>query len=81
MVWQLLTWPLEGLVWIAEQVEDRATSELNNKESLQKQLTTLQIKFDLGEIEEEEFMEKEEALLEAIEAQILAEQAQADEDT
>ncbi|AFY68549.1 gas vesicle protein G [Thalassoporum mexicanum PCC 7367] len=81
MVWQLLTWPLEGLVWIAEQVEDRATQELDHKESLQKQLTTLQIKFDLGEIEEDEFMAKEEELLEAIEAQIIAEQEQDEEQT
>lgn len=70
MVWQLLTWPLDGLLWIAETIEERATEELDQKENLQKRLTALQIRFDLGELEEAEFMAQEQEILEALEAQL-----------
>lgn len=70
MVWQLLTAPLDGLLWIAEQIEERATTELEKQENLQKRLTTLQLRFDLGDISEEEFMVQEQEILEAIEAEL-----------
>ncbi len=67
MVWQLLTWPLDGLMWIAAQIEERASAE-QGRESLEKQLAALQIRFDLGDIDEAEFTERERELLAAIEA-------------
>jgi hypothetical protein len=73
MVWQLLTWPLDSLLWITEQIEERALTELDQKENLQKQLTSLQIRFDLGDISEPDFIEQEQAILEALEAQLNSE--------
>ncbi|PZO39825.1 MAG: gas vesicle protein GvpG [Pseudanabaena frigida] len=70
MIWQLLTAPLDGLVWIAEQIEERATEELEQQENLQKRLTTLQLRFDLGDISEEDFVVQEQEILEAMEAEI-----------
>ncbi len=70
MVWQLLTAPLDGLLWIAEQIEERATTELEKTENLQKRLTTLQLRFDLGDISEEEFNKQEQEILEAMEAEM-----------
>jgi len=70
MVWQLLTAPLGGLLWIAEQIEERATTELEKTENLQKRLTTLQLRFDLGDISEEEFNRQEQEILEAMEAEM-----------
>ena len=70
MIWQLLTAPLDGLVWIAEQIEERATDELAQTENLQKRLTSLQLKFDLGDISEEDFTVQEQEILEAMEAEI-----------
>lgn len=70
MIWQLLTAPLDGLVWIAEQIEERATDELEQTENLQKRLTSLQLKFDLGDISEEDFTVQEQEILEAMEAEI-----------
>lgn len=70
MVWQLLTAPLEALVWIAEQIEERATDELEQKENLQKRLTTLQLRFDLGDISEEDFVVQEQEILEAMEVEM-----------
>ncbi|MCX5936042.1 MAG: gas vesicle protein GvpG [Pseudanabaena sp. LacPavin_0818_WC45_MAG_42_6] len=70
MIWQLLTAPLDGLVWIAEQIEERATEELEQQENLQKRLTTLQLKFDLGDISEEDFVVQEQEILEAMEVEL-----------
>ncbi len=70
MVWQLLTWPLDGLLWIAETIDERASAEFNDKESLQKRLTALQIRLDLGDITEADYVEQEEVILEAMEAQL-----------
>ncbi len=70
MIWQLLTAPLDGLVWIAEQIEERATNELAQTENLQKRLTSLQLKFDLGDISEEDFTVQEQEILEAMEAEV-----------
>jgi len=70
MIWQLLTSPLDGLIWIAEQIEERAVTELEKTENLQKRLTTLQLKFDLGDISEEDFTVQEQEILEAMEAEL-----------
>jgi hypothetical protein len=72
MIWQLLTAPLDGLVWIAEQIEERATEELEQQENLQKRLTNLQLKFDLGDISEEDFVVQEQEILEAMEVELEA---------
>jgi len=72
MIWQLLTAPLDGLVWIAEQIEERATEELEQQENLQKRLTTLQLKFDLGDISEQDFVAQEQEILEAMEVELEA---------
>lgn len=70
MVWQLLTAPLDGLLWIAEQIEERANEELQQKENLQKRLTSLQLRFDLGDISEEDFVVQEQEILEAMEVEM-----------
>jgi Gas vesicle protein G len=68
MVLRLLFAPITGLNWIAEQIQERADTELDDKENLSKRLLTLQLAFDMGEIPEEEFEVQEEELLLAIQA-------------
>lgn len=63
-----LTAPVTGVIWIGKQILDRADGGLSDKEALQKELLALQLAFDLGDLEEEEFEEKEEELLLAIQA-------------
>jgi hypothetical protein len=67
MPFRLLTLPLlgpiTGIMWIGEQIQERVDTELNETENLGKQLLSLQLAFDLGEISEEDFEEQEEALL------------------
>jgi hypothetical protein len=68
MVLRLLFAPVTGLSWVAEQIQERADAELDDKENLHKQLLALQLAFDMGEIPEDEFEAQEEALLLAIQA-------------
>lgn len=66
MLFNLLAAPVTGLTWIAEQVHDRVMEEFDQKSVLSQQLLALQMAFDLGQIEEEVFDEKEEVLLLAL---------------
>lgn len=68
MVLRLLFTPVTGLAWIAEQIQERADAELDDKENLHKRLLALQLAFDMGEIPEDEFEAQEEELLLAIQA-------------
>ncbi len=66
MLWELLTAPVSGLLWVAEQIEERATAELDRQENLHRQLQALQIQYDLGDISEAEFVQREAELLKLI---------------
>jgi hypothetical protein len=68
------------LLWLAEQIRERAEAQLDSKENLQKELTALQIQLDLGEIDEETYSQREEEILLALEALAQAEAGSADED-
>jgi hypothetical protein len=75
MILRLLTFPLDSFIWVAEQVQERVLTELDDRENLQKRLTKLQIQFDMGEITEAEYTIQEEEILERMEAAIAQEKA------
>jgi Gas vesicle protein G len=58
-----ITAPFEGVIWIGEQLLERAEAELDDKENLSKRLLALQLAFDMGDISEEDFEVQEEELL------------------
>ena len=60
--------PIEGIMWIGEQIQERVDTELDDQENLQKHLLALQLAFDLGDISEEDFEVQEEELLLRIQA-------------
>ena len=60
--------PLNGVVWIAEKIKERTNTEFDAQENLHKQLLSLQLSFDIGEIGEEEFEVQEEEILLKIQA-------------
>jgi len=60
--------PINGVVWIAEKIQERTNTEFDDQENLHKKLLNLQLSFDLGEIGEEEFEEQEEEILLQIQA-------------
>lgn len=61
-----LTAPLDGIVWIGEQILERAEAELDDNDNLNKRLLALQLAYDMGDISEEDFEEQEEQLLQEI---------------
>ncbi len=63
-----ITAPLDGIIWVGEQLLERAEAELDDKENLSKRLLALQLAFDMGDISEEEFEIQEEELLLQIQA-------------
>ncbi len=71
--------PISGLVWIGEQIQERTNTEFDAQENLHKQLLSLQLSFDIGEISEEDFEEQEEELL--LKIQALEEQERLDAET
>jgi len=60
--------PIRGVIWIAEKVNEQVERKLYDKEAVHGQLMELELRYDLGEISEEEYLEAEEALLERLKA-------------
>jgi hypothetical protein len=58
--------PIKGVIWIAEKVNEQAEKELYDEDAVRGQLMELELRYDLGEISEEEYMAAEEALLERL---------------
>ncbi|MGF1460997.1 MAG: gas vesicle protein GvpG [Leptolyngbyaceae cyanobacterium] len=72
MVLQLLlapvTAPFTGVTWIAEKILDQVEEATDELEALQKELLTLQLAFDMGDVSEAEFEDREEEFLLQIQA-------------
>jgi len=58
--------PIKGLVWIAKKVAEQAENELYNADKVRGQLVELELRLDLGEITEQEYLAAEEILLERL---------------
>lgn len=58
--------PIKGVVWVAEKVAEQAEKELYDEDAVRGQLMELELRYDLGEIGEEEYLEAEETLLERL---------------
>ena len=55
--------PVRGTMWIAERLQAEAERELNDPERLRRQLENVQVSYELGEIELEEYEQVEEEIL------------------
>lgn len=58
--------PVRGVIWIAEKVSAQAEKELYDEEAVRGQLMELELRYELGEISEEEYLAAEEALLQRL---------------
>ena len=58
-----VTGPVKGVVWIAEKLAEQAERELYGGEEVRGQLMELELRYDLGEISEEDYLAAEELLL------------------
>jgi hypothetical protein len=58
--------PIKGIIWIAEKVNEQVEKELYDEDKVRGQLMEMELRLDLGEISEEDYLEVEEALLERL---------------
>jgi hypothetical protein len=58
--------PVRGTVWLAEQIRDQAEAELYDEGAIHEQFGQLQAMHDAGEIDDDELMAAEDALLERL---------------
>jgi hypothetical protein len=63
----LLAWPvtlpIKGTLWIANKVSEQAMKEFYDEDAVRGKLLELELSYDLGEIDEDEYVAAEEALL------------------
>jgi len=58
-----VTGPIRGIMWIAQQAAEQAEREIYDPAVVHGQLQELEMRFDIGEISEEDYAEAEEVLL------------------
>ena len=60
--------PIRGVHWLAKKVAEQAEKELSDEEGLRGELLELQMRYDLGEVTEAEYSQREAALIERLNA-------------
>ena len=68
----ILLAPVKGIVWLGETLDDMIKTEAQDDNRLKETLLEVQMRLDLGQIDEDEYRRQEGALLEQLDA-ILAE--------
>jgi hypothetical protein len=62
----ILLAPLHGVVWLGRKLNDLAEQELNDPGRIKEELMALQMQFEMDEISEQEYTEKERDLLDRL---------------
>lgn len=63
----ILLLPLNGLVWVGDKLKESAEAEFLDESSVQESLLALQMRLELDEISESEYMEQETELINRLE--------------
>jgi len=64
----LLLAPIKGVVFIAKKIKEHAEGEFLNEEGVRQELRELYLLLETGKISEEEFTDREEQLVDHLEA-------------
>jgi len=64
----ILLAPLKGVVWLAEKLNEMTEKELSDTGRIKEELMALQLQFELDEITEQEYNEREKELLDRLDA-------------
>ena len=64
----ILLVPLKGVVWLGKKINEVVEKELSDEGRVKERLMELQLRFDLDEINEEEYNRQERELLERLDA-------------
>ncbi len=59
----ILLAPVKGLVWLCEKLDEVAEKELSDEGRIKEELMALQLQFELDQISEQEYNQKEQELL------------------
>jgi hypothetical protein len=62
----ILLAPLHGVVWLGRKLNDVADQELNDPGRIKEELMALQMQFEMDEISEQEYTEKERDILDRL---------------
>jgi len=63
----ILLAPLKGVIFIGKKINDVIEKEMSDEGSIKERLMGLQLKFEMDEISEEEYDEREDELLQLLE--------------
>ena len=63
-----VTGPYQSAKWMLEKIHQQVEEEQTDEERVKSRLMELQLRYEIGEIEEEECLEQEEALMEDLAA-------------
>ncbi len=63
----ILLAPLKGVVFLAEKINEIIEKEMSDEGTIKERLMALQLKFELDEIDEEEYDRREDELLKLLE--------------
>ncbi len=64
----ILLAPLKGVIFIAEKINEIIDKEMSDEGAIKERLMALQLKFEMDEIDEAEYDEREDELLKLLEA-------------
>ena len=64
----ILLAPLKGVIFIAEKINEIIDKEMSDEGAIKERLMALQLKFEMDEINEAEYDEREDELLKLLEA-------------
>lgn len=64
----ILLAPLKGAIWVGKKINEIIEKELSDEGSIKERLMELQLKFELDEINEEEYNKQEKELLARLDA-------------
>jgi len=64
----ILLAPLKGVVWLGEKLNEMAKKELSDTGLIKEELMRLQLQFELDEISRQEYDQKENELLDRLDA-------------
>ncbi len=66
----ILLAPLKGVIWLGEKINEVVEKEYSDEDHIKERLMELQLRFELDEISEEEYMEQEKEFLARLGANI-----------
>jgi len=64
----ILLAPLKGVIWMGQKLSDMAQKELSDEGRIKEELMRLQLQFELDEINQQEYDQKEKELLDRLDA-------------